>query len=123
MAPQEDALAAQQRLIKAMTARDAAALDNALAEDLFFIHASSAKDNKQSLIEALLSGALLYRSITLSEVETRGAGESVVFVGKAELTSLVRGGRIVESVRFASHWIWRTGRWQLLGWQATALPQ
>ena len=84
--------------IRAMIARDADSLYALLADDLFYIHASSAKDNKHSLIHALLSGALIYKVIDLSEVESRDLGE-----------------------RFSSCWVRRDDRWQMLGWQSTLL--
>tara|TARA_R110002096_G_scaffold206032_3_gene392139 strand:- start:1946 stop:2317 length:372 start_codon:yes stop_codon:yes gene_type:complete len=107
--------------IRAMIARDADSLYALLADDLFYIHASSAKDNKHSLIHALLSGALIYKVIDLSEVESRDLGDQVILIGKARVTVLASGQRSDSFERFSSCWVRRDDRWQMLGWQSTLL--
>ena len=108
--------------IQAMIQRDSTKLMALLADDVFFIHETSAKDNKQSLLEAVLSGAVMYRAVETSEIETRDMGDWVLLTGKAHITIAVSGRRSEVAVRFSSAYVEREAGWQMQFWQATKLP-
>lgn len=118
-----EVLETDRRRLRAMLAMDADALAPLLADDLIYIHASSAKDNKQSILNALLSGALLYRKIEPAEVEGRDMGGWVLLTGKAAITAFTGTRREGWAERFTAAYAQRAGRWQLCCWQATRLPE
>ncbi len=117
-----DVLEVERRRLRAMVQMDADALAPRLADDLIFIHSSSAKDNKQSLLSALLSGALLYRKLEVSEVEARDMGGWILLTGKLAMVLFTNSRREEYGERFTASYVCRGGHWQLCCWQATRLP-
>jgi ketosteroid isomerase-like protein len=117
-----EVLETDRRRIRAMLQQDADVLAPLLADDLIYIHSSSAKDSKQSYLSALLSGAVLYRKIEPSEVEAREMGDWVHLTGKTAMAIFLNGRREEFGVRFTATYIRRDGRWQLFCWQSTRLP-
>lgn len=117
-----EVLEADRRRLQAMQRMDADALAPLLADDLIHIHSSSAKDNRESLLNALLSGALLYRKLEASEVEARDMGDWVLLTGKLAVAAFTGSRREEYGERFTATYVRRNGRWQLYCWQATRLP-
>jgi len=117
-----EVLEIDRRRLRAMVQMDADALAPLLADDLICIHASSAKDNKQSLLNAMLAGALLYRKFETMEVEAREMDGWVLLTGKAAAAVFANGRREEWAERFTATYVRREGRWQLFCWQATRLP-
>lgn len=110
------------RRIKAMTQKDIGALDKILADDLIYIHSNAKKDNKKSLINAMLSGAATYRQIDVQETDVRDFGETVTLIGTADLIVSVFGERQAIRVRFTNVYVKRDERWQMAVWQETLTP-
>lgn len=117
-----DVLEVERRRLRAIVQMDADALAPLLADDLIFVHSSSAKDSKQSFLSAMLSGALLYRKLESSEIEARDMGGWVLVTGKLAVVQFANGRREEYGERFTATYVFQTGRWQLYCWQATRLP-
>ena len=117
-----EVLESDRRRIRAMLQQDGDALAPLLADDLIYIHSSSAKDSKQSYLSALLSGALLYRKIEPSEVEARDMGDWVLLTGKTAMAIFLNSRREEFAVRFTATYVRRDRGWQLYCWQSTRLP-
>ena len=120
--PIGEVLETNRRFLRALTRNEADLLYSLLADDLIYIHASSAKDNKDSLLSALLSGALLFRRLDLAEVESLDLGGWVRLSGKCSQTIFSNGRREEMAVRFTAAYVHRQDRWQLNFWQSTRLP-
>ena len=118
--PLAQVLERDQQRINAMCQRDSGKLAELLADDLIYIHASSAKDDKASLLSALLSGAIMYRAIEPSEIEAR---DVILVVGKASITTAAFGKRTQSSERFSATWVQQDGQWRMQHWQSTKLPE
>jgi uncharacterized protein (TIGR02246 family) len=121
--PLAQVLERDQQRINAMCQRDSGKLAELLADDLIYIHASSAKDDKASLLSALLSGAIMYRAIEPSEIEARDLGDVILVVGKASITTAAFGKRTQSSERFSATWVQQDGQWRMQHWQSTKLPE
>lgn len=107
----------------AMGRRDVATLNELLADDLVYTHSSARLDTKQSLIGAMESGATVYSSVVPSDVEARDCGDAVVLTGVARI-SVQSGGKPMNfGVRFTDVYANRGGRWQMVVWQSTKLPE
>lgn len=117
-----EVLETDRRRLRAMVQTDADALAPLLADDLIHIHSSSAKDNKESLLNALLSGALLFRKLEASEVEARDMGDWVLLIGKLAVAAFTGSRREEYGERFTASYVRQDGRWRLYCWQATRLP-
>jgi ketosteroid isomerase-like protein len=106
----------------AMAQKDVAALNTLLADDLVYTHSSARLDTKQSLIGAMESGSTVYTSVEPSDVKAQDLGDTVVLTGSCRI-SVTSGGRPNSfGVRFTDVYAKKGGRWQMVAWQSTRLP-
>ena len=111
----------RQRMV-AMAAKDIAALDELLADDLIYTHSSARVDTKQSLLANMKSGATVYSAVEPSDVKAQDLGDAVVLTGVARVKVLSTGKEHDFRVRFTDAYAKRSGRWQMVVWQSTRLP-
>jgi len=109
--------------MQAMSEKDVATLETLLADDLIYTHSSARVDSKQSLIANMTSGATVYSSIEPSEVKAQDLGDTVVLTGVAWIKVVSRGKQLDFGVRFTDAYAKRSGRWQMVVWQSTRLPE
>jgi ketosteroid isomerase-like protein len=108
--------------MNAMGQKDVATLNELLSDDLIYTHSSARQDTKQSLIGAMESGKTVYTSVVPSEVKAQDCGDAVVLTGVARI-SVVSGGKPNSfGVRFTDVYANKGGRWQMVTWQSTRLP-
>ena len=103
--------------------KDLAALNELIADDLIYTHSSARQDTKKSLIDAMVSGATVYMGLTPSEVKAQDCGDAVVLTGIARISVLAHGKPNSFGVRFTDVYANRNGRWQMVVWQSTKLPE
>jgi len=107
----------------AMAQKDVATLNTLLADDLVYTHSSARLDTKQSLIGAMESGSTVYTSVEPSDVKAQDLGDTVVLTGSCRI-SVTSGGRLSSfGVRFTDVYANKGGRWQMVAWQSTRLPE
>ena len=111
----------RQRMV-AMAAKDIAALDELLADDLIYTHSSARVDTKQSLLANMKSGATVYSALEPSDVKAQDLGDAVMLTGIARVKVSANGKELDFRVRFTDAYAKRSGRWQMLVWQSTRLP-
>jgi hypothetical protein len=110
---------------KRMTATaemDVATLNELLSDDLVYTHSSARQDTKQSLIAAMQSGKTVYTAIVPSEVKAHDCGTAVVLTGVARISVKSDGKAINFGVRFTDVYVNKGGKWQMVTWQSTRLP-
>lgn len=110
---------------KRMTAtvqKDVATLNELLSDDLVYTHSSARQDTKQSLIDAMVSGKTVYTGLVPSEVKAQDCGDAVVLTGVARISVNSNGNAINFGVRFTDVYANKGGRWQMVTWQSTKLP-
>jgi ketosteroid isomerase-like protein len=106
----------------AMAQKDIATLNELIADDLIYTHSSARLDTKASLIGNMESGSTVYTSVVPSDVEAQDLGDTVVLTGSCRI-SVNAGGRPNSfGVRFTDVYANRGGRWQMVTWQSTRLP-
>jgi ketosteroid isomerase-like protein len=107
----------------AMAQKDVATLDALLADDLVYTHSTARLDTKQSLIGNMESEATVYTAVEPSDVKAQDLGDAVVLTGSCRI-SVMSGGRPNSfGVRFTDVYANRGGRWQMVTWQSTRLPE
>jgi ketosteroid isomerase-like protein len=106
----------------AMGEKDVATLNALIADDLIYTHSSARQDTKQSLIAAMESGATVYTAVVPSEVKAQDCGDAVVLTGVARISVNAGGKANSFGVRFTDVYANRGGRWQMITWQSTRLP-
>ena len=107
----------------AMAQKDIATLNALLADDLVYTHSSARLDTKQSLIANMESGATVYTAVEPSDVKARDLGDTVVLTGSCRISVMSSGRSNRFSVRFTDVYANRGGRWQMVAWQSTRLPE
>jgi len=108
--------------MSAMAEGDVATLDTLLADDLVYTHSSARLDTKRSLIEGMRSGSTVYSAVTPSDVKAQECGDAVVLTGTARISVRSGGNAMNFGVRFTDVYANRGGRWQMVAWQSTRLP-
>ena len=107
----------------AMAQKDVSTLNALLADDLVYTHSSARLDTKQSLIGAMESGSTVYTAVESSDVKAQDLGDTVVLTGSCRI-SVMSGGRPNNfGVRFTDVYANKGGRWQMVAWQSTRLPE
>ncbi len=107
----------------AMGQRDAATLNELISDDLVYTHSSARQDTKQSLIDAMLSGKTVYTSVVPWEVKAQDCGDAVVLTGIARISVSSNGKPNSFGVRFTDVYANKGGKWQMITWQSTKLPE
>ena len=106
----------------AMAQKDVAKLNALLSDDLVYTHSSARLDTKQSLIGAMEAGRTVYTAVVPSDVKAQDYGDTVVLTGSCRI-SVNSGGRPNSfGVRFTDVYANKGGRWQMVTWQSTRLP-
>lgn len=108
--------------MQAMADKDYAALDAIIADDLIYTHSSARLDTKKSLIGNMESGSTVYQSVEPSDVQAQDLGDSVVLTGVAKIKVMTGGKPNAFTVRFTDVYAKRAGKWQMVAWQSTRLP-
>jgi ketosteroid isomerase-like protein len=106
-----------------MAQKDIATLNELLADDLVYTHSSARIDTKQSLVGAMQSGATVYNAVVPSEVKAQDCGDAVVLTGVARIGVNSGGNAMNFAVRFTDVYANKRGRWQMVTWQSTRLPE
>src|SRR5436309_15527393 len=106
----------------AMAEKDIATLNELIADDLVYTHSTARLDTKTSLIGNMQSGSTVYTSVVPSDVKAQDLGHTVVLTGSCKI-SVNAGGRPNSfGVRFTDVYARRGGKWQMVTWQSTRLP-
>ena len=109
--------------MNAMAQKDIATLNALLSDDLVYTHSTARLDTKQSLIGNMESGNTVYTSVVPSDVKAQDLGDTVVLTGSCRI-SVNSGGRANSfGVRFTDVYAKRGGRWQMVTWQSTRIPE
>src|SRR6516162_7941528 len=107
----------------AMAQKDIGTLNRVLSDDLIYTHSSARLDTKQSLIGNMESGSTVYTAVEPADIKAQDLGDAVVLTGSCRI-SVMSGGRPNSfSVRFTDVYANKGGRWQMVAWQSTRLPE
>jgi len=107
----------------AMTEDDLAALTPILGNDLSYTHANGWTQTKTEFLDTLRTGKLRYLSIEPASIQVRGYGTAAVVTGRAAFRVRSEGKEDGFQIRFIDVYVKRHGRWQMVAWQSTRLPE
>jgi len=95
-------------------------LEELLADDLTYVHTSSATDSKEIFIGKLKDGSLKYLKFTLHDRKFKALAQTVVmFSGRVEIELISSGTRKEFNNVFIDVWAKRGANWQMVSWQST----
>jgi hypothetical protein len=115
--------AADTKRIEALLKADTEALDTLLAKDMTYTHSNGKMDTKETLLEAIKTGATKYLSITLSEKKHQTYANTVVITGVAEVKVKAGENEVAFKARFIEVWTRQKGEWRFAAWQTTKIPE
>lgn len=114
---------AETRRFEAMTKGDVAALDGLLAEELTYTHSTGQVETKRQFLDDVRSGRLKYEFIAPEDVLVRVYGTTAVATGRARIQVRTQGQEMGIQIRYTDVYVKRAGRWKLVAWQSTRLPE
>lgn len=104
---------------KAILAKDTAALEKMLADDLVYGHATGIIDTKRSYIAKVKSGKQLYESLEQTKVKANVYENSAVTHSYMHVTGVNQDGKFDDKVMLIHFWVKQNGTWRLAGHQTT----
>jgi hypothetical protein len=111
------------RRIQATLARDAAALDAVLDDDMRYVHRSAVCEDKALYIERSCNGHYDYKAFDLIEREFRVFGDHTVLVNGDVRVQVVTAGVPRDFVsRFLQVWVRRDAGWKLASYHSINVP-
>jgi len=116
-APEDAVKQAELSFTKAIVAKDAAALEKLLGDDLTYAHSDGHHDTKASYIDNLKTGKQKYDKAEAGDLSVRVYGNTAVLTGK---WNLVTDRPLALSILHV--YVKRGGQWQLVAHQSARLP-
>jgi hypothetical protein len=118
----DEALKAEDARYAAQMSNDFAAMDKLFSPDLVYTHTSAVVDNKQSYIESMRSGKVVYKVMRRSDVQVRTFGCIAILTGNGNYDVTVNDKDVNVLLRFHSIWQKKDGMMQYVSWQSTRIP-
>lgn len=124
-AGQDDVTALEQRFTSALLARDAAAFDRLMADNLVHIGFEGQIAGKETYMDFFKRGAWRYIKYQPSNVTVKPLGTAAVVTGRVDRTILVNDKEITGAFAFTHVWVRSEDGWRLTSSQVTnvANPQ
>jgi ketosteroid isomerase-like protein len=107
----------------AIAAKDEAALQRLIADDFLWVRGSGAMGDKAAFIAALAAPSIRIEPFRPAEPRWITSGDSALLAATNRLQGTADGEPFVDRHRFADHWLWRDGAWQLVYAQVTPVPE
>ena len=122
MADDIEIRAAEAALYRAMIAKDIAALDTILADEVHYIHSPGFAENKAEYLAGVKKGRYDYAAITSRNVTVKLLGDAALMHGLVEMKVSETGKpRELLHLLFTLVWV-RDRAWRLILRQATRVP-
>lgn len=115
-------VAADSQRFRAMVTRDFPTLARMLADELVYVHSSSARQNKSEHLHDMVVGKAFYRRIGVQEQQPRVYGHTGVIQGIATFTTGADPHQTTFTLRYTDVYVNRAGRWQMVAWHCTRMP-
>jgi len=116
-------LAAEDARFAAMIAANASEMHRWLAPDLEYVHSTGEIENRDHLIDSIVSGRLRYIAIEPGERHVTHLGEATAIVrGPARIRAVTGASSLDFQIRYLAVYVFVDGAWQLHAWQSLRLP-
>jgi ketosteroid isomerase-like protein len=113
----------ERRRFEAQVKKDAAFLNEVLADNLLYTHSNGKVDTKASFIAAVESGTSSYKDVVLEEETVKVTGTTAVVSGVVRLQSIRDGNWIPLHLRYTDVYVKQKGKWQMVAWQSLRLAE
>ena len=106
----------------AMIARDFAALDKLVHDELLYTHSSGVTDTKASWIDSMKSGRVKYKSASCTDRQVRLFGDVALVRGRAAIEVDIGGQPKSLRLLFLNAWTRTPQGWKFAAWQSCPQP-
>lgn len=107
---------------QAMENRDIPTLARYLGDDLIYTHSSALVDSKESYIDSLRSGKVVYKQTRRTDLRVSPYGCTAVMTGRGDFSVSIDGKDVEVQLRFTNVWVKNPEGWQMVAWEATRIP-
>jgi hypothetical protein len=122
-AAQGDILKREQQRVEYLVSGRLDDLAAMLSPTLTYTHSSAAIDTKESFVESLRSGQVVYKALRHSDVDVRFPTPDVAILnGLSEVDVVVAGKPQNVPLRFTIVYVRKNGVWLMEAWQSTRRP-
>ena len=122
MSAEKEMLGLEDKRFAAMVARDFAALEKMVHDELLYTHSSGVTDNKASWLESMKSGKVKYKSASCSERQVKVFGEVALIRGRAAIEVDIGGQPKSLRLLFLNAWTKTPQGWKFAAWQSCPQP-
>jgi len=122
MSTEKEMLGLEDKRFAAMVARDFAALDPMVHDELLYTHSSGVTDHKASWLESMKSGKVKYRSASCSERQVKFFGDVALIRGRAAIEVDIGGQPKSLRLLFLNAWTRTPQGWKFAAWQSCPQP-
>jgi ketosteroid isomerase-like protein len=117
-----DVLRADEMRFEAMQSEDWGALDAALADELTYVHSTARLESKGEHIANLKARKPQYKGVTPRDRKARIHGDIGVVTGISGIHVENAGQENRFTVRYLAVYAKQAGKWRMVAWQSTRLP-
>jgi ketosteroid isomerase-like protein len=118
----KEILGLEDRRFAAMIARDFAALEKMVHDELLYTHSSGVTDTKASWLDSMKSGKVRYKSAATSERQVKFFGDTALVRGKAAIEAEIGGQPRSLRLLFLNAWVRTPQGWKFAAWQSCPQP-
>jgi hypothetical protein len=122
MSTEKEMVALEDKRFAAMIARDFAALEQMVHDELLYTHSSGVTDTKASWIESMKSGKVKYKSVNCSGRQVKFFGEVALMRGRAAIEVDIDGQAKSLRLLFLNAWTRTPQGWKFVAWQSCPQP-
>jgi len=115
-------LGLEDKRFAAMIARDFAALERMVHDELLYTHSSGVTDTKATWIESMKSGKVKYKSVSCSGRQVKFFGDVALTRGRAEIEVDIGGQAKSLRLLFLNAWTRTPQGWKFAAWQSCPQP-
>lgn len=109
--------------VKAVVARDFAALDRMISPEIVYGHASGVVDTKAQWLDKQRSGRQVYKSLEQRGIVVKLHGNTAVTHCFARVTGVNPQGPFDDKIMMLHVWVQRGGAWQLAAHQTARVDK
>jgi ketosteroid isomerase-like protein len=110
------------RRFEALVRGDTASLEEIMADDAIYTHATGVVETKAEYLAKMKSGEVRYESFAPEQLQVRIYGTAAVLTGIAGVKAHVGGEVRNLRLLFTDVYVKQGDRWRMVAWQSTRLP-
>ncbi|HEX2091485.1 MAG TPA: nuclear transport factor 2 family protein [Longimicrobiaceae bacterium] len=113
----------EEQRFAAMVRGDTAGVGRILADDLTYTHSTGVVESRDQFLAGIAAGMFRYEAIEPEEVRVRAYGTAAVVTGRARMRVRTPAGAQAFRIRYTDVYALREGRWRMVAWQSTRIPE